>query len=110
MACNDDLGRQVTEACKTVDLRVPEEVAVIGVDNDDLVCELSDPPLSSIALNTERGGYEAAELLDRLNSACRFDGSEQLFGDVFKADRASNAAVFIHDNRHMDAARLHLRQ
>jgi LacI family transcriptional regulator len=66
MACNDDRARQVMEACKIAGLHVPEEVAIIGVDNDDLVCNLSHPPLSSIALNFERSGYEAAELLDKL--------------------------------------------
>lgn len=66
MACNDDRGRQVIEACKIAGLHVPEEVAVIGVDYDDLVCSLSNPPLSSIALNFERAGYEAAELLAQL--------------------------------------------
>jgi LacI family transcriptional regulator len=68
MACNDDRGRQITEACKVAGLDVPEQVAIIGVDNDELVCELSDPPLSSVALNVERGGYEAAELLDEMMS------------------------------------------
>lgn len=66
MACNDDRGRQVLEACRIAGLRVPEEVAVIGVDNDELLCELADPPLSSVALNAEHGGYLAAELLDAL--------------------------------------------
>ncbi len=66
MACNDDRAREVIEACKITDLHMPEEVAIIGVDNDDLVCNLSHPPLSSIALNFERAGYEAAELLDKL--------------------------------------------
>ena len=66
MACNDDRGRQVIEACKIAALHVPEEAAIIGVDNDDLVCSLSHPPLSSIVLNFERSGYEAAELLDEL--------------------------------------------
>ncbi|MHC4553543.1 MAG: XylR family transcriptional regulator [Planctomycetota bacterium] len=66
MACNDDRGHHVIEACKTHDIRVPEEVAVLGVDNDVLGCDLCEPPLSSIALNTEKAGYEAAELLDRL--------------------------------------------
>ncbi|UCC21755.1 MAG: DNA-binding transcriptional regulator [Planctomycetota bacterium] len=66
MACNDDRGRQVIEACKIAGLHVPEEVAVIGVDYDDLVCSLSNPPLSSVALNFERAGYEAAELLGQL--------------------------------------------
>ena len=66
MACNDDRGREVLEACRAAGVRVPEEVAVVGVDNDSLLCELSDPPLSSVALNTERGGYEVAALLDKL--------------------------------------------
>jgi LacI family transcriptional regulator len=65
-ACNDDRGVNVLEACKTAGLTVPEEVAVLGVDNDDLVCDLSSPPLSSIELNFERGGFEAAKLLDRM--------------------------------------------
>jgi LacI family transcriptional regulator len=66
LACNDDRADHVIEACKMAGLRVPDEVAVVGVDNDDLVCELSDPPLSSIALNFERAGYESAQALDRL--------------------------------------------
>jgi LacI family transcriptional regulator len=63
-ACDDDRGRLVVEACRAAGLRVPEDVAVLGVDNDAVFCELSDPPLSSIALNAESAGYRAAELLD----------------------------------------------
>lgn len=66
MTCNDDRGHHVLEACKIANLHVPEEVSVIGVDNDVLICDLCDPPLTSIALNTESAGYAAAELLDRL--------------------------------------------
>ncbi|MDH7599422.1 MAG: DNA-binding transcriptional regulator [Sedimentisphaerales bacterium] len=66
MACNDDRALQVVEACKLAGIAVPEDVAVIGVDNDPLVCELADPPISSIALSTEAAGYATAELLDRL--------------------------------------------
>ena len=68
MACNDVCGRQVLQACVMAGLRVPDDVAVIGVDNDDLICELSDPPLSSVALDVERAGYESAQLLDGLMS------------------------------------------
>ena len=66
MACNDDRGREVLEACRTADVRVPEQLAVIGVDNDELLCELADPPLSSVALNAQGVGYRAAALLDRM--------------------------------------------
>lgn len=67
-ACNDDRGREVLEACALAGCRVPEDVAVVGVDNDNVFCELSDPPLSSVALNSETAGYRAAELLDHLMS------------------------------------------
>jgi LacI family transcriptional regulator len=63
-ACNDDRGRQVLEACRFAGLNVPEEVAVLGVDNDAVFCDLADPPLSSIALNAETAGYRTAEILD----------------------------------------------
>jgi len=66
MTCNDIRGHQVMNACRRLDLTVPEEVAVVGVDNDAIFCELSDPPLSSVALDTERIGYEAAALLESL--------------------------------------------
>ena len=66
MTCNDERGRRVLEACRLAGVRVPGEVAVIGVDNDELFCELADPPLSSVALNTEHGGYRVAHLLDQL--------------------------------------------
>lgn len=66
MTCSDDRSQNVIEASKICGLRVPEQIAVIGVDDDKLVCNLSNPPLSSISLNSVSAGYEAAELLDRL--------------------------------------------
>jgi LacI family transcriptional regulator len=71
MACNDDRGREVLEACRAAGLRVPEELAVVAVDNDELLCDLADPPLSSVALNAEAGGYRVAALLDRMMQAHR---------------------------------------
>jgi LacI family transcriptional regulator len=65
-ACDDDRGREVLEACSLAGLHVPEDVAVVGVDNDEVFCELSDPPLSSVALNAEAAGYRAAALLDEM--------------------------------------------
>lgn len=64
MACDDERGQHITEACKQAKIQIPEEIAVLGVDNDELTCNLSDPPLSSIGLDIEKGGYEAARLLD----------------------------------------------
>ncbi len=65
-ACNDDHGQNILEVCKSINLKVPEDVAVIGVDNDPMICDISDPPLTSIALDVESAGYEAAKLIDRM--------------------------------------------
>jgi LacI family transcriptional regulator len=56
----------VIEACKSVNLKIPQEVAVLGFDNDEFSCRLSNPPLSSIDHSMERAGYEAAAMLDKL--------------------------------------------
>jgi LacI family transcriptional regulator len=66
MTCHDDRGQQVLDACRRADLSVPDEVAVLGVDNDPSLCNLCTPPLSSIDVNPARIGYEAAALAARL--------------------------------------------
>jgi len=66
VAANDLHGLRALDACRRAGLAVPEQVAVVGADDDSEVCELSDPPLSSVTFNPERVGYEAAGLLERL--------------------------------------------
>ena len=66
MACYDIQAQRLLEVCRELDIAVPEEVAVVGVDNDRLLCELAAPPLSSVVCNTHRTGYAAASLLDRM--------------------------------------------
>lgn len=66
MTCNDNRGLQVLRACMSVGVAVPDQVAVIGAGNDDCLCSLSHPPLSSVDLGPESIGYEAAALLDRM--------------------------------------------
>jgi LacI family transcriptional regulator len=66
MTCHDDRGLQVLDACHRVGLAVPDQVAILGIDNDPFLCNLSTPPLSSIDVNPDRIGYEAAAVLDRL--------------------------------------------
>ncbi len=66
MASNDDRGMQVLDACRRAAVKVPDQVAVIGVDNDEYLCGLSIPPLTSIDVYSDRIGYEAAALLDKM--------------------------------------------
>ena len=59
-------GREVIHACRRIGFLVPEEVAVLAADNDDVLCEACTPPLSGAEMASERIGYEAATLLDRM--------------------------------------------
>ncbi|MBN2210886.1 MAG: substrate-binding domain-containing protein [Sedimentisphaerales bacterium] len=65
MSCNDDFGLYICECCHLAGIKVPDEAAVIGVDNDECVCNLCHPPLTSIVRDAQKAGYEAAELLDQ---------------------------------------------
>ena len=65
LGANDRRAYHVLEACRSYQIRVPDEVAVLGADNDEMLCQLSTPTLSSIEQGAKRIGYEAAVLLDR---------------------------------------------
>nr|WP_302828914.1 DNA-binding transcriptional regulator [uncultured Bacteroides sp.] len=66
MACDDTQGNRIMEVCRVLGIHIPEEISVLGVDNDEIICSLSEPPLSSVSLNIVKGGYEAARLIDKL--------------------------------------------
>ncbi len=97
MTCNDDRGQHVLEVCKAIGVKVPEEVSVIGVDNDSLICELGDPPLTSVALNTESAGYAAAELLDRMMRGEKMRGQEIIVSATHVVQRQSTDLLAIDD-------------
>lgn len=97
MACNDDRGRHVIEACKMANMKIPHEVAVLGVDNDELFCELCDPPLSSIARDTEAAGFEAAAVLDKLMSGKKTDCNRIIVHPTHVVARVSSDILAIED-------------
>lgn len=66
MTAHDSQGVQVLDACRRGSIPVPDEVAVVSVDNDPVLCELASPPLSSLDQNAQKLGFEAAALLDRM--------------------------------------------
>ena len=66
LACNDFRGQHVLEACRVAEISVPDQVAVIGVDNDQVICDFCQPSLSSVIPAADRIGYEAARMLDQL--------------------------------------------
>ncbi|MGA1235456.1 MAG: XylR family transcriptional regulator [Limisphaerales bacterium] len=66
LVCSDQVGLHVLEACRRAGVKVPEELGVVGVDNDEILCEICNPSLSSVDAGHEAVGYEAAKLLDEL--------------------------------------------
>jgi LacI family transcriptional regulator len=109
MAGNDDRGLEVLEACHRAGVLVPDEVAVIGVDNDEFLCNLSNPPMSSISPNAQRIGYAAAVLLSRLMAGARPPKKPLLLPPGSVIARQSTD-VLATDDRDLAAAIRHIRE
>jgi len=105
MACNDVRGCQIIEASLAAGLQVPDDVAVVGVDEDRLLCRLAHPSLSSVTLNLERAGYKAAELLDGLMSGRIREPRRILVEAMWVIPRRSTDVVAIEDRHVATAAR-----
>lgn len=98
MTCADDCSQHIIEACRALNIQVPEHVGIIGVDNDEMVCELSNPPLSSIALNFETAGYQTAERLHKMVANSETDERTIRVAPSHVEVRASTDILAIDDN------------
>jgi len=107
-ACYDVRGRQVLEACRRARLDVPDQVAVLGVDDDELLCGLSSPPLSSIIPDALGAGRLAAQLLERCMQGGRLGRAEWLLPPLGIATRQSTDVLAIDDDLVVAAVR-HIR-
>ncbi|MFA5687597.1 MAG: DNA-binding transcriptional regulator [Kiritimatiellales bacterium] len=85
MASNDRVGFAVLEACRLMGLRAPEDVAVVGVDNDSMYCQLTQPSMTSIDSSAKQIGFSAAQLLDALMNGTVLNNEKLLIspGRVF---------------------------
>jgi LacI family transcriptional regulator len=97
MACNDARALHLLNACHQAGVLVPEEVAVVGVDNEEIFCELCNPALSSVAPDAERIGYRAAELLDQLISGETPPSQRILIDPLHIVTRRSSDTLAIKD-------------
>lgn len=103
VACCDEFGRYAIEACGLANLSVPEQVAVLGVDNDELQCELVRPSLSSIDQNSTHEGYHAAELLAVMLDGERVPPGRYLVRPASVIERNSTAFIVTSDPYVLDA-------
>ena len=98
-AANDEVGIAVMSACAHLGLSVPDDVAVLGVDNDEELCESATPTLSSIHVDAERGGYMAAELLDERLRNPSMKPQVRFFGPLMVMNRMSTCSRARSDDR-----------
>ncbi len=97
LSCYDLRGRQLIEICQRNQLAVPEQVAVLGVDNDELVCNLAEIPLSSVIPNSNGAGYLAAKLLSQMLAGHRVDPTAHLLKPLGIVTRQSSDSLAIDD-------------
>jgi LacI family transcriptional regulator len=105
LACNDDRAELIVEACRAVGLSVPDQIAIVGVDNDPLICELCRPPLSSVSLGLEKAGYESAVLLDRMIRAKTVNTRTIIIEPTHVVTRLSSDTVAVCDEAVASAIR-----
>jgi LacI family transcriptional regulator len=97
LACYDIAGQELLEACKIANLAVPDSVAVIGVDNDELICNLTSPPLSSIQSDAIGTGFLAASLLDEMMAGGVVDANLRLIEPLRVVTRQSSDLLSVSD-------------
>lgn len=106
MVCSDWRGQAVMEACRRAGLSVPDEIAVIGADNDPALCDSCDPPLSSVVINYEQVGFEAAQCLHRLMNGAQPPRSPVLMEPMRVQSRRSTDIMAVSEGPVAAAVRL----
>jgi LacI family transcriptional regulator len=97
MCVHDYRGQEVLGACREIGLAVPDEVSVVGVENDRRMCTMSDPPMSSVETPSRRIGYEAAALLHKMINGRPAPRKPILLSPIEVVARASSEKVTIND-------------
>jgi LacI family transcriptional regulator len=98
LVCNDVMARRLSDACNQLGLRIPDEVALLGVDNDELECLLTSPPLSSVAIPGEQIGFEAAKQIDRSIRTAKASVSKTYLPPVRVVARQSTETMAVADS------------
>jgi len=106
MACNDFRAVQLLDACRRAGVAVPEQAAIIGVDDESVACEMSNPPLSSVVPNALHIGYEAAAMLDSMMRGKKPHSGDVLVPPLGIVERRSTDIMAINDRLVADAMQL----
>lgn len=103
MACDDNQASNLIDACNSIGIKMPGEVAIIGVDNDEIICNLNTPSLTSIHVDIENGGYRTAKLIDRIVSDRSTRVEDIVLKPVKVVSRISTASYATDDTQILNA-------
>ena len=97
MACDDTQANILLEGCRTAGKNVPAEIAVVGVDNDEVLCSMTDPPLSSVDVDMESGGYALARMAERMVREPDYPGEDIVLRPIGIVRRMSSSMMATSD-------------
>ena len=90
MACDDNQGSILLQACNSMGIKIPSEAAIMGVDNDEVLCNMSNPALSSVNIDIEGGGYLAAKMAERMVKDPSYPGEDVVLRPLTIVSRMSS--------------------
>ncbi|MBR5862674.1 MAG: DNA-binding transcriptional regulator [Bacteroidales bacterium] len=105
MACDDNQGNLLIQACHVCGFKIPFDVAIIGVDNDEILCNMSEPAMSTINVDIERGGYDTAEMVDRMVADPSYKGEDITLQSLKVIPRVSSSLFATNDPAVLKALR-----
>lgn len=98
MACDDNQGNILLQACELCGIHVPFDVAIMGVDNDEILCSMSNPSMSTINVDIEGGGSDTAAMIDRMVKDPSYQGEDVVLKPLAIVERLSSS-IFATDDK-----------
>ena len=105
MSCDDNQGNILLQACELCCINVPFDVAIIGVDNDEILCNMSNPSMSTINVDIERGGADAAAVAERMVKDPSYKGEDVVLKPLTVIERLSSSVFATNDKEVLMALR-----
>lgn len=105
MACDDNQGNILLQACELCGLHVPFDVAILGVDNDEILCNMSNPSMSTVNVDIEGGGADAAAMIDLMVKDPSYKGEDIVLKPLVVVERLSSSLFATNDKEILAALR-----
>lgn len=96
-ACDDNQAEILLETCQASEINVPLDVAIIGVDNDEVTCNLTVPAISSVDMDIEKAGYQVAEMATRMVMDPSYRGEDIVIRPIALVGRGSTGIMATKD-------------